>query len=51
MAPKFDPNEVKYVFLRQYGGEPAAASVRISNFHKTFRNVQSKNQQITFRFT
>jgi large subunit ribosomal protein L12e len=27
MAPKFDPNEVKYVFLRQYGGEAAPSSV------------------------
>jgi len=27
MPPKFDPNEVKVVCLRQYGGEPAAASV------------------------
>eukprot|EP00929_Paragymnodinium_shiwhaense_P107951 TRINITY_DN742_c0_g2_i2.p2 TRINITY_DN742_c0_g2~~TRINITY_DN742_c0_g2_i2.p2 ORF type:complete len:166 (-),score=62.94 TRINITY_DN742_c0_g2_i2:67-564(-) len=27
MAPKFDPNEVKVVKLRQYGGEQAPASV------------------------
>ena len=27
MAPKFDPNEVKVVFLRQYGGEQAPSSV------------------------
>ena len=27
MAPKFDPNEVKYVCLRQYGGEAAPSSV------------------------
>ena len=27
MAPKFDPNEVKYVCLRQYGGEQAPSSV------------------------
>ena len=27
MAPKFDPNEVKIVFLRQYGGEQAPSSV------------------------
>merc|ERR1712096_100867 len=27
MAPKFDPNAVTYVFLRQYGGEPAPSSV------------------------
>eukprot|EP00448_Togula_jolla_P022342 CAMPEP_0170588984 /NCGR_PEP_ID=MMETSP0224-20130122/11117_1 /TAXON_ID=285029 /ORGANISM="Togula jolla, Strain CCCM 725" /LENGTH=165 /DNA_ID=CAMNT_0010912729 /DNA_START=69 /DNA_END=566 /DNA_ORIENTATION=+ len=27
MAPKFDPNEVKVVTLRQYGGEQAPASV------------------------
>mmetsp|Transcript_28087 Transcript_28087/g.67462 ORF Transcript_28087/g.67462 Transcript_28087/m.67462 type:complete len:168 (+) Transcript_28087:52-555(+) len=27
MAPKFDPNEEKYVVLRQVGGEMAAASV------------------------
>lgn len=27
MAPKFDPNEVKYVFLRQVGGEVGASSV------------------------
>jgi len=27
MAPKFDPNEVKVVCLRQYGGETAPSSV------------------------
>jgi len=27
MAPKFDPTSVVYVYLRQYGGEPAPASV------------------------
>merc|ERR1712210_376612 len=27
MAPKFDPNEVKIVCLRQYGGEQAPSSV------------------------
>jgi len=27
MAPKFDPNEVKVVTLRQYGGEQAPSSV------------------------
>lgn len=27
MAPKFDPNEVKIVTLRQYAGEPAPSSV------------------------
>ena len=27
MAPKFDPNSVMYVCLRQYGGEPAPSSV------------------------
>merc|ERR1712217_477307 len=27
MAPKFDPNEVKIVTLRQYGGETAPSSV------------------------
>ncbi|CAE8731312.1 unnamed protein product, partial [Polarella glacialis] len=27
MAPKFDANEVKVVFLRQYGGEQAPSSV------------------------
>merc|ERR1712232_1435191 len=27
MAPKFDPNEVKVVCLRQYGGEQAPSSV------------------------
>eukprot|EP00922_Rhytidocystis_sp_ex-Travisia-forbesii_P010699 GHVS01015665.1.p1 GENE.GHVS01015665.1~~GHVS01015665.1.p1 ORF type:complete len:166 (+),score=14.43 GHVS01015665.1:204-701(+) len=27
MAPKFDPNEVKYVTLRQVGGEVGASSV------------------------
>ena len=27
MAPKFDPSSVVYVYLRQYGGEPAPASV------------------------
>merc|ERR1719269_376458 len=27
MAPKFDPSQVLYVYVRQVGGEPAAASV------------------------
>jgi len=27
MAPKFDPNEVKIVYVRQYGGEVGASSV------------------------
>eukprot|EP00392_Amoebophrya_sp_AT5.2_P015444 g15650.t1 len=27
MAPKFDPNAVTYVYVRQYGGEAAAGSV------------------------
>lgn len=27
MAPKFDPNDVKYVYLRQTGGEVGAAAV------------------------
>merc|ERR1719327_2476644 len=27
MAPKFDPNAVTYVYVRQYGGEVAPASV------------------------
>lgn len=27
MPPKFDPNAVSYVYLRQYGGEPAPSSV------------------------
>jgi len=26
MPPKFDPNEVKYIFMRAYGGEAAGAS-------------------------
>merc|ERR1711964_894838 len=27
MAPKFDPNEIKYVYVRQVAGEPAPSSV------------------------
>ncbi|KAF4663875.1 60S ribosomal protein L12 [Perkinsus chesapeaki] len=27
MAPKFDPNEVKIIYVRQYGGEVGASSV------------------------
>lgn len=27
MAPKFDPNAVTLVYLRQYGGEAAPSSV------------------------
>jgi len=27
MAPKFDPNSVMYVYVRQYGGEAAPSSV------------------------
>jgi len=27
MAPKFDPNAVTYVYVRQYGAEPAPSSV------------------------
>eukprot|EP00823_Brevimastigomonas_motovehiculus_P001100 TRINITY_DN11635_c0_g1_i1.p2 TRINITY_DN11635_c0_g1~~TRINITY_DN11635_c0_g1_i1.p2 ORF type:complete len:166 (-),score=46.95 TRINITY_DN11635_c0_g1_i1:60-557(-) len=26
MPPKFDPNEVKYIYLRCFGGEPAGAA-------------------------
>ncbi|EER05696.1 60S ribosomal protein L12, putative [Perkinsus marinus ATCC 50983] len=27
MAPKFDPNEIKIIYVRQYGGEVGASSV------------------------
>ena len=41
MGPKFDPNEIKYIYLRAVGGEVGAASSLAPKVHAPTKKVDT----------
>ena len=50
MGPKFDPNEIKYIYLRAVGGEVGAASSLAPKVCEIYYGSKSRTLQFLAQF-
>ena len=50
MGPKFDPNEIKYIYLRAVGGEVGAASSLAPKVRGIYFGINSSTLQFLAQF-